>query len=78
MGPAVPVTGEDAVTETAELKRVLQRLLDEAVQSYPQHEVGAWWVPASYGGTAPSLEEAARLDVQERRERAAQRTPKAS
>ena len=31
-------------------------LLDDAIRSYPQHEPGAWWVPASYGGTAPTLE----------------------
>ena len=44
-------------------------LLDDAIRAYPQHEAGAWWVPASYGGTAPTPEEAARLDAEERRER---------
>jgi hypothetical protein len=45
-------------------------LLDVAIRSYPQHESGAWWVPASYGGTAPTLDEAARLDAAERATRA--------
>ena len=34
---------------------------------------GSWWLPASHGGTAPTLEEAARLDAEEKRERAAAR-----
>ena len=34
-------------------------LLDHAIQKYPQHEEGAWWVPRSYGGSAPAREDAA-------------------
>ena len=37
---------------------------------------GAWWVPASHGGSAPTLEEAAELDAAEKRERAAKRAAK--
>jgi 1-acyl-sn-glycerol-3-phosphate acyltransferase len=62
--------GADPVGWTADLKRALQGLLDDAIRGYPQHEDGAWWVPASYGGTAPTLTEAARLDDDERRRRA--------
>jgi 1-acyl-sn-glycerol-3-phosphate acyltransferase len=70
VGEPMSVTGEEPTAETADLKRSLQALLDESIRSYPQHEHGAWWVPASYGGTAPTLEEAARLDAAERRRRA--------
>ena len=34
---------------------------------------GAWWLPASYGGSAPTLEEAARLDAEEKAARAARK-----
>jgi 1-acyl-sn-glycerol-3-phosphate acyltransferase len=73
VGAPLPVTGADPVTETTALKLALQRLLDEAITSYPQHVDGAWWVPASHGGTAPTLAEAARLDAEERRRRAERR-----
>jgi 1-acyl-sn-glycerol-3-phosphate acyltransferase len=73
VGPPVPVTGDDPVAETAALKAALQGLLDDAITAYPQHEEGAWWVPASYGGSAPTLDEAARLDAEERRRRVARR-----
>jgi len=73
VGSPVPVTGTDPVAETAVLKSALQGLLDDAITSYPQHAEGAWWVPASYGGSAPTLAEAALLDAEERRRRAARR-----
>ena len=50
VGPPVPLTG-DPVADTAALKVALSGLLDDAIRAYPQHEPGAWWVPASYGGT---------------------------
>jgi 1-acyl-sn-glycerol-3-phosphate acyltransferase len=73
IGAPVTVHGADPLAETAVLKRSLQTLLDASIRSYPQHEDGAWWVPASYGGSAPSLAEAARLDAVERRRRAERR-----
>jgi hypothetical protein len=73
VGAALPVTGTDPIGETAALKTALQGLLDDAITSYPQHVEGAWWVPASYGGTAPTFAEAAVLDAEERRRRAARR-----
>jgi 1-acyl-sn-glycerol-3-phosphate acyltransferase len=78
IGPAIPVTGTDPVGETVLLKTALQGLLDEAITSYPQHTEGAWWVPASYGGSAPTLAEAASLDAEERRQRAARKEEKTS
>ena len=81
--PQLP-TGEDPVAETAVLKAAMAALLDEAIRDYPAAEQppGAWWVPRRYGGSAPSLAEAAELDAAEQRERAAaraaRRTPKQS
>ena len=77
VGPPVPVTGDDPVAETAALKGALAGLLDDAITAYPQHTEGAWWVPASYGGSAPSLAMAARLDAEERRRRAERRAARA-
>jgi 1-acyl-sn-glycerol-3-phosphate acyltransferase len=70
VGAPLPITGTDPIGETAALKSALQTLLDDAITTYPQHEDGAWWVPASYGGTAPTLAEAKDLDAAERRQRA--------
>ena len=80
VGAPMHPTGENAAAETAELHRVMSEMLDEAIRSYPAHEQppGSWWVPASHGGSAPSLEEAARLDAAEKRERAAKRAAKRS
>jgi hypothetical protein len=47
----------------------MQGLLVESIAAYPQPEPGAWWVPAAHGGTAPTPEEATRLDAEERRRR---------
>jgi len=74
VGPPLPVTGADPVAETAALRAALEGLLDDAITSYPQHEPGARWLPASYGGSAPTLAAAAELDAEERRRRAERRT----
>ncbi len=75
VGPALHPTGDNPVAETAELHRVMSAMLEETIRTYPADEQppGSWWVPARYGGSAPSLEEAARLDAEEKRERAARR-----
>jgi 1-acyl-sn-glycerol-3-phosphate acyltransferase len=78
IGPPIPVADADPVAGTARLKAALQGLLHDAITTYPQHDEGAWWVPASYGGTAPTLVEAAVLDAEERRRRADRRAAKAS
>ena len=76
VGAPVPLAG-DAVADTAALKVALSALLDDAIRAYPAARApGAWWVPASYGGTAPTLTEAARLDAEEKRARAARRAAK--
>jgi 1-acyl-sn-glycerol-3-phosphate acyltransferase len=72
--------GTDPRVDTAALRATMSRLLDQAIRGYPDVEPGAWWLPASYGGTAPTRAEADRLDeaerarrLQRRRERAEQR-----
>jgi 1-acyl-sn-glycerol-3-phosphate acyltransferase len=72
IGPPVPLSG-DAVADTARLHDALGGLLDAAIRGYPQAGPGAWWLPASYGGSAPTLEQAAVLDADERAQRAARR-----
>jgi 1-acyl-sn-glycerol-3-phosphate acyltransferase len=78
VGEPLHPTGADPFAETAELKAVMGRLLDEAIRAYPADEQppGSWWVPASYGGSAPTLDEAARLDAEEKRRRAERRAQK--
>jgi 1-acyl-sn-glycerol-3-phosphate acyltransferase len=75
VGEPLHPTGTDPVAETAELKAAMTRLLDETIRAYPADEQppGSWWLPASHGGSAPTPEEAARLDVEEKRRRAEKR-----
>ncbi len=70
VGEPLRPTGARAVDETAQLKAAMTALLDATIQGYPDPPDGQWWAPAPYGGTAPTLEEAGRLDVAEKRERA--------
>lgn len=78
VGEPMRPTGEDPVAETAALKAAMETLLDETVRSYPAQEQppGSWWLPASYGGGAPSLEEAERMDADEKRSRAERKARK--
>ena len=80
VGPPMRPTGADPVAETAELHRVMSSMLDETIRTYPAEEQppGSWWLPAKYGGGAPTLEEAARLDAEEKRERAEKRRQRQS
>jgi len=72
VGEPMYPTGEDINAETAALRAAMQRLLDETIAAYPEEEKapGSWWTPARFGGGAPTPEEAARLDQEERRARA--------
>lgn len=78
VGEPMHVSGTDPVGETAELHARMSRLLDEVIAEYPAAEQppGSWWLPASKGGSAPTLEEAAVLDAAEKRERARKRAEK--
>jgi len=75
VGTPLQPTGADPVAETEELRRVMGSMLDETIRAYPAAEQppGCWWAPRRYGGSAPTLEEAARMDLEERAERAARR-----
>ena len=75
IGTPMHPDGADPVADTLELQRVMDSMLDEAIRSYPAAEQpdGSWWLPKRYGGSAPSLEEAAELDAKEKADRAARR-----
>jgi 1-acyl-sn-glycerol-3-phosphate acyltransferase len=66
----------DAVAVTADLKTRMDALLQEARSTYkgtPYDDSDTWWVPASMGGTAPTLAEAAARDAAEKERKAARR-----
>jgi hypothetical protein len=48
-------------------------MLDQTIRAYPEQPAGAWWLPAAYGGSAPTPAEAERLDQEELARRAAKR-----
>ena len=78
VGEPMHPTGEDPEAETAELHRRMKELHESVVERYPDEEQppGSWWLPARYGGSAPTLEEAARSDAEEKRLRAERRAAK--
>lgn len=67
--------GADPAAETAELRTAMSELLDATIRAYPADEQppGSWWVPVSHGGSAPTPERAAELDLEEKRRRAERR-----
>ncbi|WP_084956329.1 lysophospholipid acyltransferase family protein [Thermoactinospora rubra] len=68
--PMRPPPGGDVAELTAELRARMTDLVDRAQRTYPDHEPGAWWLPAHLGGSAPTPEQAAALDAEETRRRA--------
>jgi 1-acyl-sn-glycerol-3-phosphate acyltransferase len=71
VGEPITVTREDdAVEATAHLRTTMAGMLDRTIRAYPEQPAGAWWLPASYGGGAPTPEEAERLDREELARRA--------
>jgi 1-acyl-sn-glycerol-3-phosphate acyltransferase len=78
VGEPIDPQGATAVDKTAQLRAEMSRLLEDAIASYPEDEQppGSWWLPASHGGSAPTPEEAARLDREELAERARKRKAK--
>lgn len=75
VGEPLHPTGADPVAETAQLRGEMSRLLDQTIAAYPADEQppGSWWLPARLGGSAPTPEEAVRLDAEEKRLRAQKR-----
>jgi 1-acyl-sn-glycerol-3-phosphate acyltransferase len=61
--PFQPTPDDDLDALTADLSARMSALLDDAQRDYPGQEAGAWWLPAHLGGTAPTPEEAAKLDI---------------
>ena len=78
VGEPMRPTGEHPAQETAQLREAMSTVLDRTIRAYPAEEQppGSWWLPASYGGSAPTPEEAVRLDQEEKRERARRRAQK--
>lgn len=77
VGEPLHPDGSDPVAETTALRTRMQELLATTIEAYPDgRPPGAWWLPASYGGGAPTPEEAARLDAEEKRQRARRRAEK--
>jgi 1-acyl-sn-glycerol-3-phosphate acyltransferase len=75
VGEPLRPSGGDPVGETATLRSTMKRLLASTIAAHPVEEQppGSWWLPASYGGSAPTPEEARALDAAEQRERARRR-----
>lgn len=67
--PITVTTDDDPAAATANLRSVMAGMLDESIRSYPEQPAGAWWLPASYGGGAPTPDEAEQLDREELAER---------
>ncbi|MFT4261811.1 MAG: lysophospholipid acyltransferase family protein [Nocardioides sp.] len=78
VGEPMHLTGEDPVAETADLKSRMESMLDTLIREHPADEQppGSWWLPKAYGGTAPTLEEAAAAYAEERRLREERRQAK--
>ena len=63
--PIRPEPGEEHRQLLQRIRTAMEELVDEAQRTYPQQPAGPddlWWQPAHLGGTAPTLEEAERLD----------------
>ncbi len=64
--PLVPQPGEKVQALLRRTKAAMEELVDEAQRSYPDQPAGPddrWWLPQHLGGTAPTLEEAAVVDL---------------
>lgn len=76
--PMHPTPSDNAVAVTAELQSRMEEMLDRLITGYPAEEQppGSWWLPAAYGGSAPTPEEAAAMYAEERRLRAERKAQK--
>ena len=66
--PLTPGRRDNGEEVTAELRRRMTTLLERVRTAYPDRPRGdddRWWLPASMGGTAPTLAEATALDEAE-------------
>ncbi|MEI6622517.1 MAG: lysophospholipid acyltransferase family protein [Actinomycetes bacterium] len=63
--PMYPHPQDDPLEVTAELRRRLSALLETTIARYPDRprdEADRFWMPATHGGTAPSLKQAKKED----------------
>jgi len=70
---------DDPTQVTGELRTRLEALLADTIARYPDspdNDDDRWWMPANYGGTAPTLEQANSEDDEADRERRARREAK--
>jgi len=67
VGEPYQISTKDDMTAASEhLRKTLQALLDDVQAAHPDTAnppPNAWWLPAHLGGTAPTPEEAARIDA---------------
>lgn len=68
VGEPIPTDGDPEVL-TQVLHDRLAALLDRVIDRYPGKVAGAPWLPARWGGSAPTLEEAREIEERRRRER---------
>ncbi|NED59342.1 1-acyl-sn-glycerol-3-phosphate acyltransferase, partial [Streptomyces sp. SID10244] len=74
IGVAEPVEPVGSAEEiTGRLHKVMSEKLLELQDAYGEHPHGEYWVPARLGGSAPTLEEANRMDAEEQAAKAAKR-----
>jgi 1-acyl-sn-glycerol-3-phosphate acyltransferase len=76
VGAPLEVSGKDCVAETEQLRAAMSALLDKAIADHPISPQGQWWAPARHGGTAPTPEQAKKLDEEEMIARAERRAKK--
>jgi 1-acyl-sn-glycerol-3-phosphate acyltransferase len=69
VGEPLDISG-DADEANDRLREALRDLLAQAIERYPDNVAGAPWIPARFGGSAPTLEEAEAIEVRVRAERA--------
>lgn len=77
--PMYPQASDDANTVTVELRARLEELLADTIERYPvtpKSDDDRWWLPASYGGTAPTLAQAKKEDQAAATKRREQRAAK--
>jgi 1-acyl-sn-glycerol-3-phosphate acyltransferase len=72
VGEPISPSGTDPHVATERLRGTMAAMLDRTIAAYPAAEQppGSWWLPASYGGSAPTPERAETLDAEERARRA--------
>ncbi|MEZ5186384.1 MAG: lysophospholipid acyltransferase family protein [Candidatus Nanopelagicales bacterium] len=68
--PLTVTSDDDPIEATARLRSSMITLYEQMIEAYqPKPEPGAWWWPARFGGSAPTLDEMREREAQERAER---------